>query len=465
MFENLQDRLDGAFKTLTGDGKLTEINIAQSVKEIRRALVAADVNYKIAKEFTDKIKEKALGSENLLKAVKPGEMMVKIVSDELIELMGGQAVGMNMSGKPTVILISGLQGSGKTTFSGKLAYHLKKNKKKRPLLVACDVYRPAAIDQISVLGEQINVSVYKEPTSKNPVQIALNAIAHAQANQNDVVIVDTAGRLAVDEEMMQEISDVRDAISPNETLFVVDSMTGQDAVNTAKAFNERLNFDGVVLTKLDGDTRGGAALSIKYVVGKPIKFVSMGEKMDTLDVFYPDRMANRILGMGDILSFVEKAQAEFDEEEAKRLEKKMRKNKFDFNDFLSQINQIRKMGDIKSLLGMIPGMGKAVRDLDIDNSAFDKVESIIQSMTPQERGNPEILSPSRKKRIARGSGHSIEQVNMFIKQFNQMRKMMHKMSKGGAFGGMSPQSMGTGSGMAAPKKRISKLRKKKKRKY
>ncbi len=467
MFESLQDRLDGAFKTLTGDGKLTEINIAQSVKEIRRALVGADVNYKIAKEFTDKVKEKALGSDNLLKAVKPGEMMVKIVMDELVELMGGQAVGINMSGKPTVILIAGLQGSGKTTFSGKLAYHLKKNKKKRPLMVACDVYRPAAIDQITVLGEQINVPVYKEPMSKNPVQIALNAIIHAQENQHDVVIVDTAGRLAVDEEMMTEISNIKEAVTPNETLFVVDSMTGQDAVNTAKAFNERINYDGVVLTKLDGDTRGGAALSVKYVVGKPIKFVSMGEKMDTLDVFYPERMAQRILGMGDIVSFVEKAQAEFDEKEAKRLEGKIRKNKFDFNDFLTQINQIRKMGDIKSLLGMIPGVNKAVRDLDIDDSAFNRVESIIQSMTPAERGNPELLNMSRKKRIAKGCGRNLDEVNMFIKQFHQMRKMMHKMSKQGAFGGMSPQAMGTGGGVSAPtaRKRVSKVRKKKKRRY
>ena len=355
MFESLSDRLEGAFKVLKGDSKLTEINIAQSVKEIRRALVAADVNYKIAKEFTDNVKDKALGTENVLKAVKPGELMVKIVMDELTSLMGGQAAGINIKSTPAVILIAGLQGSGKTTFSGKLANFLKNKRKKKPLLVACDVYRPAAINQISVLGEQIKVPVYKEPENKNPVEIALNSIAHAQENNCDVVIVDTAGRLSVDEEMMNEISNIKGAISPNETLFVVDSMTGQDAVNTAKAFNEVINYDGVVLTKLDGDTRGGAALSIKYTVGKPIKFVSTGEKMETLDIFYPERMAQRILGMGDIVSFVERAQEQFDEEEAKRLEKKIKKNKFDFNDFLSQINQIRKMGDIKSLMNMIQG--------------------------------------------------------------------------------------------------------------
>ncbi len=443
MFDNLSDRLEGAFKSLRGDGKLTELNIAQSVKEIRRALVAADVNYKIAKEFTDKIKDEALGTSNVLAAVKPGELMVKIVMDELVELMGGQSVGINAKGSPGVILIAGLQGSGKTTFSGKLANHLKNKKKTRPLLVACDVYRPAAIDQLTVLSEQIGVPIYSERENKNPTSIAQNAIKHAQQHGFDVVIVDTAGRLAVDEQMMNEIEDVKNGINPTETLFVVDSMTGQDAVNTAKAFNERINYDGVVLTKMDGDTRGGAALSIKYTVGKPIKFVSMGEGMDTLDVFYPDRMAQRILGMGDIVSFVEKAQDQFDEKEAKRLEKKIRKNKFDFNDFHSQLNQIRKMGDLKSLINMIPGMSKMTKGLEIDNSAFQKVEAIIQSMTPDERGNPELLNMSRKRRIARGCGQNIHEINMFIKQFDQMRKMMHKMSKGG---NMSKMMGGMGGG-------------------
>jgi signal recognition particle subunit SRP54 len=436
MFDSLSERLEGAFKTLTGDNKITEINVAQSIKEIRRALVAADVNYKIAKEFTDKVKEKALGTENVLKAVKPGQLMVKIVQDELTELMGGQSVGINVKGNPGVVLIAGLQGSGKTTFSGKLALHLQEKKKLKVLLTACDVYRPAAIDQLTVLSEQVGAGIYKEPENKNPVEIALNAIAHAQDNKYDVVIVDTAGRLSVDEKMMQEISEVREAISPNETLFVVDSMTGQDAVNTAKAFNERIDYDGVVLTKLDGDTRGGAALSVKYTVQKPIKFVSTGEKMNTLDVFHPDRMAQRILGMGDIISFVERAQDQFDEEEAKRLEKKIKKYKFDFNDFLGQLNQLRKMGDIKSLLNMIPGMKKMMKDIDIDNSAFSKVEAIIQSMTPQERAQPELMSMSRKKRIARGCGQSMEDVNRFIKQFDQMRKMMHKMSNNPAMAGM-----------------------------
>jgi signal recognition particle subunit SRP54 len=426
MFDNLSDRLEGAFKSLRGEHKLTELNIAQSIKEIRRALVAADVNYKIAKEFTDTVKEKALGTENVLASVKPGQLMVKIVQDELSSLMGGEAAEFNLKGKPTVILIAGLQGSGKTTFSGKLANFLKNKKKKSPLLVACDVYRPAAINQISVLGEQIKVPVYKEEENKDPVEIALKAIAHAKDHNFDVVIVDTAGRLSIDEAMMNEISNIREAIQPEETLFVVDSMTGQDAVNTAKAFNDVIDYDGVVLTKLDGDTRGGAALSIKYTVGKPIKFVSAGEKMETLDVFYPDRMAQRILGMGDITSFVEKAQEQFDEKEAKRLEKKIRKNKFDFNDFHDQINQIRKMGDIKNLLKMIPGMGKMTRNLDIDNNAFNKVEAIIQSMTPQERANPELLNMSRKKRIAGGCGQTINEINMFIKQFDEMRKMMHK---------------------------------------
>ncbi len=453
MFNSLSDRLESAFKTLSGEKSLTEINIAQSVKEIRRALVAADVNYKIAKEFTDRVKDKALGQENVLKAVKPGQLMVKIVQDELTELMGGQAAGINLSGKPTVILISGLQGSGKTTFSGKLALHLKTKRNKRVLLTACDVYRPAAIDQLTVISEQVGVGIYKDPENKNPVEIALNAIAHAMQNSYDTVIVDTAGRLSVDEEMMTEIANIKEAVSPNETLFVVDSMTGQDAVNTAKAFNERINYDGVVLTKLDGDTRGGAALSIKYTVGKPIKFVSTGEQMDTLDVFHPERMSQRILGMGDIVSFVERAQEQFDEEEAKRLEKKIRKNKFDFNDFLSQIGQLRKMGDMKSLLSMIPGVGKMTRDLEIDDNAFNKVEAIIFSMTPQERGNPEVLNLSRKKRIARGCGQTLDDINRFIKQFDQMRKMMHKMSKNPGMMGMPGAPAGGGRPMRRKKRR------------
>lgn len=446
MFDSLNEKLEGAFKTLKGEGRLTEINVAQSIKEIRRALVAADVNYKIAKEFTDKIKNEALGTQNVLNAVKPGELMVKIVMDELIELMGGTAVGINIKGNPAVVLVAGLQGSGKTTFSGKLAFHLKGKRNKKPLLVACDVYRPAAIDQLTVLGEQINVDIYKEPENKNPVEIAGNAILHAKQNGHDVVIVDTAGRLSIDEEMMQEIQNIKEAITPNETLFVVDSMTGQDAVTTAANFNERLDYDGVVLTKLDGDTRGGAALTVKYTVGKPIKFVSMGEKMDTLDVFHPDRMAQRILGMGDIVSFVEKAQEQFDEKEAKRIEKRIKRNKFDFNDFLSQLNQIRKMGDIKSLLNMIPGMNKMTKNLDIDDSAFSKVESIIFSMTPEERGAPEILNMSRKRRIAAGSGKSIHEINQFIKQFEQMRKMMHKLSNNKGFGNMLGGMPGMGKG-------------------
>ena len=429
MFDSLSDRLELAFKSLTGERKITELNIAESIKEIRRALVAADVNYAIAKEFTARVKEKALGTENVLKSVRPGQLMVKIVQDELTELMGGQTAGINLKGKPSVVLIAGLQGSGKTTFSGKLAWFLKNKKKKAPLLVACDVYRPAAIEQLSVLGEQIKVPVYKEEGNKNPVQIALSAIAHAQDHGFDVVIVDTAGRLAVDEEMMREISNLKQSLTPDETLFVVDSMTGQDAVNTAKVFNERINFDGVVLTKLDGDTRGGAALSIKYTVGKPIKFVSMGEKMDTLDVFHPDRMAQRILGMGDIVSLVEKAQEQFDEKEARRLEKKIRKNKFDFNDFLSQIKQIRRMGDMKSLLSMIPGLGKQLKNLEIDEKAFDKIEAIIFSMTPEERAKPELLNMSRKKRIARGCGQDLNQINLFVRQFGQMKKMMNRMTK------------------------------------
>jgi signal recognition particle subunit SRP54 len=427
MFENLQERLESAFKNLKGQGKITELNVAATVKEIRRALVDADVNYKIAKEFTDKIKDKAIG-EKVLNAVSPGQQMVKIVSDELTELMGGHAEDINIKGNPAIILIAGLQGSGKTTFSGKLANHIKTKLKRNPLLVACDVYRPAAIDQLKVLGEQIKVEVYSEPESKDPVAIALNAITYAKSKGQNVVIVDTAGRLAVDEEMMNEIHRLKIALDPQETLFVVDSMTGQDAVNTAKAFNDRLNFDGVVLTKLDGDTRGGAALSIKYTVNKPIKFVSRGEKLDTLDVFYPERMAQRILGMGDIVSFVEKAQEQYDAKEAARLQKKIIKNQFDFNDFLGQINQIRKMGNIKDLLGMIPGMGKALKDIDIDEGAFKRIEAMIYSMTPEERANPDLLNGSRRNRIAKGSGNDIKEVNQFIKQFDEMKKMMKRMS-------------------------------------
>ncbi|HRH56606.1 MAG TPA: signal recognition particle protein [Chitinophagales bacterium] len=427
MFENLQDKLEGAFKNLKGQGKLTELNIAATVKDIRRALVDADVNYKIAKEFTDTIKDKALG-QNVLTAVSPGQLMVKIVSDELTQLMGGTASEINIKGSPAVILISGLQGSGKTTFSGKLANHVKTKLNKTPLLVACDVYRPAAVDQLKVLGEQIGVEVYSESENKNPVSIAQNAIAYAKQKGQNVVIVDTAGRLAVDEEMMNEIYHVKQAIQPQETLFVVDSMTGQDAVNTAKAFNERINFDGVVLTKLDGDTRGGAALSIKYTVNKPIKFVSRGEKLiDTLDIFYPERMSQRILGMGDIVSFVEKAQEQFDEKEAQRLSKKIAKNQFDFEDFLQQINQIRKMGNIKDLLGMIPGVGKAVKDIDIDDNAFKKIEAIIFSMTVEERRNPDLLNGKRRERLAKGSGNTIQEVNAFVKQFDQMKVMMKRM--------------------------------------
>jgi signal recognition particle subunit SRP54 len=439
MFESLSEKLEGAFKSLKGDGKLTEINIATSIKEIRRALVDADVNYSIAKEFTDKVKEKAMGTENVLQSVKPGELMVKIVMDEMVSLMGGQAAGINFKGSPGVVLISGLQGSGKTTFTGKLALWLKDKKQQKVLVAACDVYRPAAVDQLTVVAESVGATVYKEIENKNPVQIASNAISFAAQNKFDVVIIDTAGRLAIDEDMMNEITAIKEAITPTETLFVVDSMTGQDAVNTAKAFNDRLNFDGVVLTKLDGDTRGGAALTVKYTVGKPIKFVSTGEKMDALDLFYPDRMAQRILGMGDIVSLVEKAQEQFDEKEAKKLESKIRKNKFDFNDFLGQMNQIKKMGDLKSIMGMIPGMSKVTKDIDIDNSAFVKIEAIIQSMTPLERANPELLGMTRKNRIALGCGKSIHEVNMFIKQFDQMRKMMQQMSTGKGMGSMMQQ--------------------------
>lgn len=439
MFDSLSEKLESAFKVISGSNKITELNVAESIKEIRRALVGADVNYKIAKEFTDRIKDKALGAENVLRNVNPGQLMVKIVMDELTELMGGQSVGINVKGGPGIVLVAGLQGSGKTTFCGKLAKHLKEKRQMSPLLVACDVYRPAAIDQLGVLGESIKVPVYKEEENKNPVEIAQNALKHAKAHGYHVVIVDTAGRLAVDETMMAEVEALKKVLNPTETLFVVDSMTGQDAVNTAQSFNERINYDGVVLTKLDGDTRGGAALSIKYTVGKPIKFVSLGEKLDALDVFYPDRMAQRILGMGDIVSLVEKAQMEFDEEEAKRVEKKIKQNKFDFNDFLAQMQQIKKMGDLKSLLGMIPGMGKALKEIDIDDKALVRVESIIHSMTPDERKNPDLLNLSRKKRIAKGCGQTIDQINLFVKNFNDMRKFMHQMSNnpmGGMMGGM-----------------------------
>lgn len=443
MFESLSEKLEGAFKVLSGNHKITELNVAESIKEIRKALVGADVNYKIAKEFTDRVKEKALGSENVLKNVNPGQLMVKIVMDELTELMGGQSVGINVKGNPGVVLVAGLQGSGKTTFSGKLAKFLKEQRKMNPLLVACDVYRPAAIEQLTVLGDSIGVAVYKEVENKNPIEIAENAVKYARTHNHNVVIVDTAGRLAVDEVMMNEVAAVKKAISPTETLFVVDSMTGQDAVNTAEAFNTRINFDGVVLTKLDGDTRGGAALTVKYTVGKPIKFVSMGEKLDALDVFYPDRMAQRILGMGDIVSLVEKAQMDFDEEEAKRMEKRIKQNKFDFNDFLGQMQQIKKMGDLKSLISMIPGVGKALKDAPIDDKAISRVEAIIQSMTPTERANPDLLNLGRKKRIARGCGQTPEQINMFIKNFNDMRKMMHQMAN------MPMGKMGMPPGMGA----------------
>ena len=423
MFENLSDRLERSFKILKGEGKITEINVAETLKDVRRALLDADVNYKVAKNFTDTVKAKALGM-NVLSAVKPGQLMVKIVHDELAELMGGKAAELKLEGRPAIILMSGLQGSGKTTFSGKLANMLKTKNRKKPLLVACDVYRPAAIEQLKVVGETVGVPVYTEPDNKNVVEIANNAIKEAKAKGNDIVIVDTAGRLAVDEEMMNEIATLKEALNPNETLFVVDSMTGQDAVNTAKEFNDRLDFDGVVLTKLDGDTRGGAALSIRTVVTKPIKFVGTGEKMEAIDVFHPDRMADRILGMGDIVSLVERAQQQFDEKQAKELEKKIRKNKFDFNDFMNQIQQIKKMGNIKDLAAMIPGVGKAIKDVDIDDNAFKSIEAIINSMTPKERTNPEILNQSRRMRIAKGSGTNIQDVNRLLKQFDQMRKMM-----------------------------------------
>ncbi len=431
MFENLSEKLDKAFKVLKGHGSISEINVAQTMKEIRKALLAADVDFKTAKKFTNTVKEKALGQQ-VLTAVEPGQLLTKIMRDELAELMGSKQSEINLEGSPTVILIAGLQGSGKTTFSGKLALHLKSKQNKHPLLVACDVYRPAAIDQIGVLAEQVGVDVYQDRENKNPVEIAQAAINHAKSNGHNVVIVDTAGRLAVDEEMMQEIAAVKSAINPNEILFVVDSMTGQDAVNTAKSFNDRLNFDGVVLTKLDGDTRGGAALTIRSVVDKPIKFIGTSEKMDGLDVFHPDRMANRILGMGDVISLVERAQQQFDEEEARKMQKKIAKNQFGFDDFLKQIQQIKKMGNVKDLMGMIPGMGKALKGVDIDDDAFKGIEAIIRSMTPEERTNPQLLNGSRRKRIADGSGTSVQEVNQLIKQFGQMGKMMKMMQGGGA---------------------------------
>lgn len=432
MFENLSLKLDKAFKSLKGQGKITEINVATTVKEIRKALIDADVNYKVAKQVTDTIKEKAMGREVLI-SVSPGQLLVKITHEELTALMGGNKEDINIKGDPAVILIAGLQGSGKTTFSGKLASYLKKQGR-HVLLVACDIYRPAAIDQLKVLGEQVGVDVYAEPDNKDAVQIAKNALQFAKQNNKKIVIVDTAGRLAIDEEMMKEITKVKEALKPSETLFVVDSMTGQDAVNTAKTFNERLNFDGVVLTKLDGDSRGGAALSIRSVVEKPIKFMSTGEKMDNLDVFHPDRMAQRILGMGDVVSLVEKAQQVFDEDEAKRLNSKIRKNQFDFEDFMAQLQQIKKMGSIKDIVGMLPGMNKMMKDVDIDDNAFVPIEAIISSMTPQERRNPDIINGGRKKRIADGSGTSIQQINNLLKQFEDMRKMMKMMNKSGGKG-------------------------------
>jgi signal recognition particle subunit SRP54 len=428
MFESLSDRLETAFKNIKGQGRITELNIASTVKDIRRALVDADVNYKIAKEFTDTIKEKATG-EKVINAVSPGQLMVKIVKDELTDLMGGVETDLDLSGNPAIILIAGLQGSGKTTFSGKLANYLKTKKGKSPLLVAGDVYRPAAIEQLKVLGGQINVEVYSEPENKNVVEIAQNALKEAKSKNKNVVIIDTAGRLAIDEVMMTEVANIKNALNPKEILFVVDSMTGQDAVNTAAAFNQRLNYTGVVLTKLDGDTRGGAAISIKYTVNKPIKFVSSGEKMETLDVFYPERMAQRILGMGDIVSLVEKAQEQFDEEQAAKLEKKIRKNQFDFEDFKTQLQQIKKMGNLKDLMGMIPGVGKQIKDIDVNDDAFKGIEAMINSMTLEERRNPDVINPSRKQRIAKGSGKDIAEVNQFLKQFDQMKSMMKMMNK------------------------------------
>ena len=445
MFDNLSERLERSFKILKGEGQITEINVAETLKDVRRALLDADVNYKVAKTFTDGVKKKALGM-NVLTAVKPGQLMVKLVHDELAVLMGGESSELKLEGHPSIILMSGLQGSGKTTFSGKLANMLKNKKHKNPLLVACDIYRPAAIEQLKVVAAQINVPVYSEPESRDVIAIAENAIRQAKANANDVVIIDTAGRLAIDEEMMDEIERLKNAVNPDETLFVVDSMTGQDAVNTAKEFNDRLDFDGVVLTKLDGDTRGGAAISIRTVVTKPIKFVGMGEKMDAIDVFHPSRMADRILGMGDIVSLVERAQEQFDEKQAKELEKKIMKNKFDFNDFLGQIQQIKKMGNIKDLASMIPGVGKAIKDIDIDDNAFKGIEAIILSMTPKERSNPEVLNTSRRMRIAKGSGTSIQEVNRLIKQFDQTRKMMKMVT-----GANMSKMMGAMKGMKMPR--------------
>ena len=457
MFESLQDRLDKAFKVFKGEHKISEINIAEAIKEIRRALVDADVNYKIAKEFTQKVKDKAIGQE-VIKSVRPYDMMVKIVYDELIDLMGREKAEINLTGSPAVILLSGLQGSGKTTFAAKLANLLKKKKNRKPLLVACDVYRPAAIEQLKVLGQQIDVPVYSEEDNKDPVKIAQNAIKYAKENGFDTVIIDTAGRLAIDQQMMDEISRIKKAINPSETLFVVDAMTGQDAVNTAKEFNDVLDFDGVVLTKLDGDTRGGAALTIKYVVNKPIKFVSTGEKVDAIDYFYPDRMAERILGMGDIKTLVEKAQEQIDEEEARRLHKRILRDQFDFEDFLKQIRQIKKMGSLKELISMVPGLGKQVRDLDIDDDSLKHVEAIVLSMTPEERRNPTILNGSRKKRIAMGSGTSVQEVNQLIKQFYEMKKMMKLATGGGMRQAMKVAK--TTSSMPA----IHKKKKKKKKK-
>ncbi|MCP1995550.1 signal recognition particle protein [Flavobacterium sp. HSC-61S13] len=444
MFDNLSDKLDKAFHILKGHGKITEVNVADTLKEVRRALLDADVNFKIAKDFTSRVKDKALG-QDVLTTLQPGQLMIKIVKDELIELMGGDVAGINLSATPSIILMSGLQGSGKTTFSGKLANFLKTKKNKKPLLVACDIYRPAAINQLQVVGEQIGVEVYTEEGNMNPVEIAQNAIKYAKSNGFNVVIVDTAGRLAVDEQMMTEIANVHKAIQPQETLFVVDAMTGQDAVNTAKAFNDRLNFDGVILTKLDGDTRGGAAISIKSVVNKPIKFIGTGEKMDAIDVFYPDRMADRILGMGDVISLVERAQAQYDEEEARKIQKKIAKNEFGFDDFLSQIQQVKKMGNMKDLVGMIPGVGKALKDVDIEDDAFKHIEAIIHSMTPEERTKPVLLDAKRKARIAKGSGTDIQQVNQLLKQFDQMSKMMKMMQ--GAKGKNLMRMMGNLKGM------------------
>ena len=431
MFENLSEKLDKAFKVLKGQGNISEINVAQTMKEIRKALISADVDFKTAKEFTTSVREKALGQEVLL-SLKPGELLTKIMKDELASLMGSKSVEINLNSKPSIILVAGLQGSGKTTFCGKLALYLKTKNKKNPLLVACDIYRPAAIDQITVLAEQISADVYKEVDNKDPILISKNAIDYAKQNNNDVIIIDTAGRLAVDNTMMTEISNIKSHIKPDEILFVVDSMTGQDAVNTAKAFNDQLNFDGVVLTKLDGDTRGGAALTIRSVVDKPIKFIGTSEKMEGLDVFHPDRMASRILGMGDVISLVERAQQQFDEQEARKIQKKIAKNTFGFDDFLSQIQQIKKMGNIKDLAGMIPGVGKAIKDVDIEDDAFKGIESIIYSMTPFERSNPNVLNGSRKKRIALGSGTNVQEINQLIKQFSQMSKMMKMMQGGGA---------------------------------